>query len=178
MFNLKHLGCLIQELKFQLIEDAIEQTFSYKYTWLLTTLFYILAITVAAAYSGYSGSLALNDTTFIRPNGDWALYYYKAIQVSVFASGSYTLSGSSIIGINGILYNNSFNRANPTRNIISSDDNPNGNNQFTITTWLRPADTYILVVTSYRSYEQGSFVIAADGPARPSFNLLTATRGK
>ncbi|CAF1365631.1 unnamed protein product [Rotaria sordida] len=65
----------------------------------------------------------------------------------------------------GFLYNDHIDPSNPSQNLITTDDDDNGDHQFRISRKLRSGNTYVLVVTTYSTAITGSFSVTAFGPA-------------
>ena len=122
-----------------------------------------LATTPSAVTSTYTGVLSSRSSTFVRPGSNSGDYYYQAFRVTVSVSGPYVFTSSSSIDTYGCLYNDPFNPYSPSFNLIISDDDGGGNTQFRINTTLQFGRTYILVVTTYRSSDVGSFSISVGG---------------
>jgi hypothetical protein len=114
---------------------------------------------------------------FFRPRGDAGeYYYYQAIRVTTYTTGTYTFTSNSSLDTYGCFYSSSFDPSYPSRNLIMSDDEGAGDNQFQIRVNLEYGQTYVLVVTTYRNNVTGSFSIGAVGPASVGMNsYLTST---
>src|SRR5579871_2920463 len=82
--------------------------------------------------STYSGSLTFGSPTFSRPGGTFGNYYYMAIKVFTLTSSYYGFTSSGSLDIYGYFYRDSFNRSNPSSNLIAEDDNALGEGQFGI----------------------------------------------
>ncbi|CAF4515025.1 unnamed protein product [Rotaria socialis] len=117
--------------------------------------------------STYSGILSSSSPCFVRPSGSGTVYYYQAIQVTVFAWGMHTFSSSSLMDTFSCLYNETFFPDRSSQNLIESDDDSNGAHQFRIRLNLQPGRAYILVVTTFSEIVTGSFQITATGPMQP-----------
>ncbi|CAF1956177.1 unnamed protein product [Rotaria magnacalcarata] len=116
--------------------------------------------------STYSGSLSTSSPVFSRPDGDNEFFYFQAIQVSVSLSGSYIFQSDSTIDTMGFFYGVSFDPSVPLTNLlIDDDDDGDIDFQFRIQVFLQAGSTYILVVTTHREYEKGTFSIKTSGPA-------------
>ena len=114
--------------------------------------------------STYHGILSSSSPRFTRPGDNTGYYYYKAIQVTISVSGTYNFTSSSSIDTCGYLYTGSFNSSYPLQNLITSDDDSGGNQQFHISHGLQSGYTYILVITTFATLETGNFLIRMAGP--------------
>ena len=133
-----------------------------------------LATTPSAVLSTYSGQLWPDSPYFDRHHSTaWGSFYYQAIEVTVSITGSYIFASNSFIDTYGLFYNSPFDPFTPTKNLITADDESGGLQQFLIDVNLQSGRRYALVVTTYRPYESGSFVIRAYGPG--SINLTGFT---
>jgi hypothetical protein len=92
-------------------------------------------------------------------------YYYQAIQVTVHTGGTYSFTSSSSIDTYGCFYDDSFDPSNPSRNLITCNDDSAGSRQFQIKVTLQSGRSYVLVVTTFYSADTGSFSIRGAGPA-------------
>ncbi|CAF3518604.1 unnamed protein product [Rotaria sp. Silwood2] len=119
----------------------------------------------------YSGNLSLSSPKFVRPNGGGGIYYYEAIQMTVSISGIYNFTSSSSMDTFGCLYNNPIDLSYPLQNLITTDDDGNGGQQFRITYNLRAGYTYVLIVTTFDTAVRGIFSVTATGPTR--LNLVS-----
>ncbi len=107
----------------------------------------------------------MNNEKYTRYGTSGANFYYEAIEFRVNTRGMYTFRTSSTIGDTyGYLYQGSFSPAYPSYNIITQDDDNSGNGQFQLTATLQSDMTYILVFTTNREQDVGSFSISASGP--------------
>lgn len=135
-----------------------------------------LVTTSAVPYTTYSGRLSSSSPMFSRPRGNVGeYYYYLAIRVTVSTTGTYTFTSSSSLDTYGCFYSSSFDPSYPSQNLIMSDDDSAGGNQFQISSTLQYRQTYVLVVTTYSNKEMGSFSIGAVGPASANMNSYTAS---
>jgi hypothetical protein len=90
--------------------------------------------------------------------------------VTVYTSGTYTLTSISSVDTYGYFYPSSFNPSYPSQNLIMSDDDGDGGNQFRMRVNLQYGQTYALVVTTTGNMVTGSFWIRAVGPGSVSMN--------
>jgi hypothetical protein len=126
--------------------------------------------------SSFASELSSNSLVFHRPEGDAELnYYYNAIEVTVSASGNYKFTSVSELDTMGYFYDTSFEAANPTVNMITDDDDGAAGNslQFRIEVFLEEGHTYILVVTTHKESEMGTFSVSVDGPAAATLRSVT-----
>ena len=80
--------------------------------------------------------------------------------VSIYSTGIYTFIKTSSITTVGYFYSDRFDPSYPDSNLIGSY----GNAQSLISLTLEYGRTYILVITTYRSSDVGSFIIQVHGP--------------
>ena len=78
--------------------------------------------------------------------------------------GTYTFTSRSPINTFGYIYDDTFDCNDPTLNLISQDDDSDGNGQFRITALLHPDRRYILVATTVSPEATGEFSIISSGP--------------
>ncbi|CAF1258161.1 unnamed protein product [Adineta steineri] len=116
----------------------------------------------------YSSSLTKTSMMFQRPNGDRGVYYYKPIQIFISTPGYYEIQSFSNIDMFGYFYLY-FMPLNPPMNILMSDDDSGGNNQFYFRISLDPI-MYTLVATTYEKNITGLFSIMVTGPASVTFH--------
>jgi hypothetical protein len=90
-------------------------------------------------------------------------YYYHALQVTTFISGTFIFTSASLIDMYGSLYQGSFDPAYPSQNRMTSDDDAGGKLQFFLTAYLSSGSFYVLVITTYHEYRTGTFQITASG---------------
>jgi hypothetical protein len=122
--------------------------------------------------SDYSSALRYSNPTFChREICPESRFYYKPINVSVALSGLYDIKSDSDIDTYGYIYEGSFNHLYPSENVLLSDDDTGGNNQFKLIIYLQPITTYILVVTTYKDNVTGAFSILTYGPETMIFDL-------
>lgn len=108
--------------------------------------------------SNYRDELTSNNNKY--PETD---KYYQAIQIMVNTSGTYDLTSISNMDTYACLYQDDFNPTDITRNLISCNDDSNGN-QFGLTNYLQAGITYTLVFTTYSPNVQGSYTVVGSGP--------------
>jgi hypothetical protein len=147
--------------------------------------------------SKYSSELTLNSGFFARVGGSGSNFYYKAIQINVMTTGTYTFSSQtntseiimdttdsytftdqsytsqSNVDTFGYIYQANFYPSSPTLNLLQQDDDGAGNRQFRLTGSLRSDITYVLVFTTYSGGIIGPFSIVASGPDNVIFNPIS-----
>ena len=72
----------------------------------------------------------------------------------------------------GLLFNNSFNPSSLSLNLIASDNDSGGNNQFSFYWFIHKTLRYILVLTTYDRNVEGGFAIVATGPGGVRFTRV------
>ena len=128
--------------------------------------------------STYSDSLSSRSPIFSRPGNAGNYYYYQAIRVTVPTAGAYTFSSISSIDTFGYLYNDPFDPSNPSQNLIASDDDGGGSNQFRIIASLQPSRRYVLVVSTWRAGDTGNFLVRASGPSSVDLTGFTPSTSR
>jgi hypothetical protein len=98
-------------------------------------------------------------------------YYYEAFEVNVPEIRYYTIQSSSNIDTYGSIYENGFNRLNPTENLVANDNDAGGNSQFKLHIPLYFDTKYILIVTTFLPEKIGDVNITLLG-----VNNVTVTR--
>ncbi len=120
----------------------------------------------------YKNSLKLTKASQIYSRMcDLNKNYYEAFEVNSSESRYYTIQSSSNIDMYGSIYETSFNRLNPTQNLVANDDEGGGNNQFELHIPLYVDTKYILIVTTFRPKDIGDVNITLLG-----VNNVTVTR--
>jgi len=76
-------------------------------------------------------------------------------------TGTYDIWCTSSIDTYGYIYTRKFDPTSPSINLLKSDDQGNGGNQFRIHVDLQAGTTYTLVVTTFGSLVTGAFSISA-----------------
>jgi hypothetical protein len=105
-------------------------------------------------------------------SGSNEIYYYKAIAVVADFNNIYTFSSNSSIQLHGYLYNGSFIQQS-FKNLLTSDNDSDGDGQFQISYYLQILKRYILVVTTRYPNTTGSFAIFVTSPTTPADVSLT-----
>ncbi|CAF1272546.1 unnamed protein product [Adineta ricciae] len=135
--------------------------------------------TSPAILSTYFDNFSSNSPVFARPNGaSDSAYYYQTLQVTAFATDTYTFTSDSSWDTYGCFYNNSFDPSNPFVNLIACDDDTAGKKQFRMTLTMQYEHMYVLMVTTYSPCIKGSFSIQTSGPDFVRFLLLTPSSNK
>ena len=119
--------------------------------------------------SNYAGSLTSTSPSYSR-EGLYMRCYYDAIVFTVSIDGIYTLASYSYLDTVGYLYSTYFNPSNTTQNLLTQDDESGGLLQFSLSRQLQSNRVYVLVCTTYWSYDTGSFFINAVGPGKVFFS--------
>jgi hypothetical protein len=81
--------------------------------------------------------------------------------IRVFLTGIYNISWNSSIDTYGYIYTGEFHPTLPSINLLKSDDDGNGGQQFRLHVDLLTGTTYTLVVTTFGSLQTGAFSIFA-----------------
>ncbi|CAF4217803.1 unnamed protein product [Rotaria sordida] len=132
---------------------------------------YSSALTVDSERYSHNGNFNFfnsTDATFTDGNftdGNFTgNHYYEAIQILVNTTGYYTFKSSSNLDAYGSLYQWEFDPSNPSRNLITQDDDSAGGRQFTFNAFLQAGVSYTLVFTTFGEGETGPFSVVATGP--------------
>ncbi len=110
----------------------------------------------------YSSSLSTSNQIYSR-NCDKQNLYYESIQVKVIKSGYYSFGSHSSMDVYGFIYRNTFNPLNPAENLLPADVDSSFDFQFRLNIRLSGGMTYVLVMTTYRLKETGTFSIIVLG---------------
>ncbi|CAF3746296.1 unnamed protein product [Adineta steineri] len=126
--------------------------------------------------SNYTSSLTIYSPTTCHPDMcSNSNFYYEAIKINVFVAGTYTIACSSSIDTYGFLFNTTFDPTNPTKNLLVSDDDSAGNQQFKLVYFLQPSINYTVIATTYYPFISGSFSLIATGPGVVYFTRITSS---
>ena len=119
----------------------------------------------------YSSVLNVYSERYCR-NGNCLglMFYYEAVDINVTMTGNYTILCNSTMDTYGYIYSNSFNPSFRSRNLLLSDNESGGNNQFMFTVLLQSLAKYILIVTTFAEEVTGTFSIIATGSGLLSFS--------
>ncbi|CAF1044965.1 unnamed protein product [Adineta steineri] len=117
----------------------------------------------------YRSILTKDTETYSRVCGRTG-YYYETIEMNVSNSHMYRFDSNSSIILYGYIYENNFNRFNPTLNLITQSNYSCGGYQFELTAYLHFNITYILVLTTFHSNIQGSFQLIIYGSNNITLN--------
>ena len=104
---------------------------------------------------------------------DKEYFHYESIQVKVNTSGYYSFRSYSTTDAYGVIYRNTFNPLNPLENFLGMEDDGGSDLQFRLNIRLSGGMTYVLVMTTYRLEETGTFSIVALGPNKVIFERLS-----
>jgi hypothetical protein len=115
----------------------------------------------------YASNLSDNSLMYYR---DYKIpkCYYQALQMNVVKSGSYVLWSESNISTYGYIYKQNFDPVKPSRNLFLEHDGTCNQRQFKLMIDLKNDTQYVLVVTTYHSFEIGSFSVLISGPGSVS----------
>ncbi|CAF1441666.1 unnamed protein product [Adineta ricciae] len=126
--------------------------------------------------SNYSSSLTSNSESYTRPTTPHgSIFYYQAIEISVSVTGIYLIQSNSHLDTYGYLYDNNFNPTSPNENILLSNDDGGGNQQFLLTIVLQAVHKYILIVTTYGVGVTGTYSIVGLGSNTILFSSANRT---
>lgn len=120
----------------------------------------------------YRGELRVNSSLYNRLNSSSSIrqYYFNEIEMLICKDGSYKLTSRSSFDIDAYFYLSHFNSTNSNDNLLISNDDDGGANQFYFEYFLQSnSNKYILVVTSYEPNVTGSYSIYIRGPATVYF---------
>ena len=93
--------------------------------------------------------------------------------MEIKTSGVYRFQSDSTIRMYGYLCQDAFNPSDPSRNLLSKNDQNCGLEQLWLNSTLLSNTTYILVVTTYLAGWTGAFTIQAFGAAEINFKLIS-----
>jgi hypothetical protein len=129
--------------------------------------------------STVSSSLNSLDPIFSRPPGLTGSYYYKFYTYTAQTTGSVTFEiTAGPFDTFLLLYDNSFNPASPSTNLITYDDDSGVGLLSSITYSVVQGNTYVLVVSSFSTLDTGTFTLnASSGGYGSSFSWYTAATG-
>lgn len=118
----------------------------------------------------FTGTLSSSSDRFYRNPKTDGLYYYQALQVTIYRAGQYTFISSSDFDTYGYLYNYPMDPSYPALNLLTEDDDGAGDHQFRIVYNFAYPSTFVLVVTTFGVGERGRFTIQTQGPYSPSLS--------
>jgi hypothetical protein len=124
-------------------------------------------------HSNYSSTLNTNSTTFSRRKRDTPKHYAVVLRINVPISGQYRILNNSSMNAYGILYRDTLDPIDPSRNEIARDFRSCGNGKFRLEFNLQQSVAYILVVTTYSDYTTGTFSILIIGRSAVTFTRLS-----
>ncbi|CAF4178418.1 unnamed protein product, partial [Adineta steineri] len=126
--------------------------------------FFVNEAVNARVTTKYTNSLSSYSSTFMRPNRDTNNYYFHAIKVRIFTTGLYSFTSNSTFDTYGYFNHYPVDITNPSKSMITSDDDCCGSLQFQINLTLQSDMTYVLLVTTSSSNVTGLFTIIVEGP--------------
>lgn len=138
----------------------------------------LLALTSTNAQT-VSGSLTTSSPLASAENGAGQVYYFKAYTFQVTTPGTYTFSSSSSFDSYAYLYlSDSFYFQYPQtyHYILEQDDENNSTSNFGFQHTFTPGK-YTLVVTTFSSYQTGTYSFTASGPASLTFTNAVLVPG-
>jgi len=100
-------------------------------------------------------------------------FYYEAFQVNVVETGCYNFISNNSIKTFYSIYKNNFNPSVATENLVLRNADICDNTQFRLITHLQSNITYILVVTTYHSYDTGTYSIVISGSNNVNLTYLS-----
>jgi hypothetical protein len=125
----------------------------------------------------FSGTLDNTDPQFGRPTGTTpgacnlttpADHFYDELTFTVDVTGTYTLAATGPGDLYGLLYEGTFDPANPCANFVTANDDGNGGLDPLINVNLVAGTTYILVTSTFGGNVQSDYTWTFSGPG----NLL------
>ncbi|UJR06811.1 hypothetical protein I4U23_011098 [Adineta vaga] len=126
---------------------------------------FINKVVDARVTTNYTNALSSYSSTFMRPNEYTNDYYFHAIAVRIFSTGSYSFTSNSTFDTYGSFHHYPVDITIPSQSMIVYDDDNGFDRQFQINLDLKSDQTYVLIVTTYSSYITGWFSIIAEGPS-------------
>ena len=117
----------------------------------------------------YNSVLGKNKQAFPRDLCGTSKYFYEAIRISVSFDGYFTFCSNSSIDIYGYIYKNTFDPFDLESDLIASDNNGCGEQQFRLCLFLQANISYILVVTTDAEDVTGPFSVSVVGGTEISF---------
>lgn len=149
-------------------------------------LFFSLTIVMPPLYQTiYSSELTTRSQVYCRdrcstPDYQYDFdddYYYEAILMNVSKAGDFTITSQSNINTYGYLYETRFDPFDTSLNLLMEDDNSGSNEQFKLTTFLRPSTIYVLVATTFSPHVMGKFSIIASSMSSISLIGISSASG-
>ena len=135
---------------------------------------YFLA-NIYVANGSITVTLSSSSPRFLRSGATSGIFYYQAFRVFPSSPGLYRFASSSSLNTFGYLYGNRFFPELSDVNILGSDDNSGGSNQFQMTLFLNTSATYILVVTTSVAEITGTINVLVSGHSRAVVTSLNDT---
>ncbi len=100
-------------------------------------------------------------------------HFYEAIQLNIVTTGIYVLTGDGRVRIFGYIYKDYFNPMNPFENLLTEDSVLDNGALFRFIVKFQANTVYILVVTTLRANDTGSFAVHISGPNNISLNKIS-----
>ncbi|UJR24221.1 hypothetical protein I4U23_027188 [Adineta vaga] len=120
----------------------------------------------ALVTTNYTNGLSSYSSTFMRPYGQTNNYYFHAIAVRIFSTGSYSFTSQSSFDIYGSFHNYPVDITIPSQSMIAyNDDGGDDERQFRINLNLQSNKTYVLIVSTFATNITGCFTIIVEGPS-------------
>lgn len=152
---------------------TLNKTCIYWHSWqYLIALIFHLVYSTLVLQKIYSSSLSTRNQIYHR-YCDKQNFYYESIQVKVIESGYYSFGSLSSMDVYGFIYRNTFNPLNPAENLLPVDVDSNTNFQFRLNIHLSSNMTYVLIMTTYRLRETGTFSIVVLGTHKVTLERLS-----
>lgn len=120
-----------------------------------------------------NSALIFNNPLFRRPNGYSSEYFYSVFEITVQTTGDYMFQSTSNFDSYGCLYYPTFNKASPSSNLLTYDDDAGNFANFYIAYRLVADRRYFLVATTFSTNVLGTFAINATGPG--PFDMVEIT---
>ena len=124
--------------------------------------------------SQYKVVLDANITIYSRDTCGILTHYYQAVQITVPVSARYSFEGLGDAGLalDGVLYKDTFDSFNPSRNPIAESYRECDDDDFALSHYLQTNTTYVLVLTTASSNFMGVFWMQSHGIASVNFTRL------
>lgn len=109
---------------------------------------------ISSALTGRSPMFCPNDPCSTITN-----HFYEVFSFYVSTAGIYIITTTSKSNTYGLLYDSAFDATNPRENLIGTDNDNAGDQQFAVVKHLQPGTKYTIVVTTARDDEMSRFVL-------------------
>ncbi|MEJ7589885.1 MAG: T9SS type A sorting domain-containing protein [Ferruginibacter sp.] len=153
----------------------------------LLLLFWAIYVTPSFSQSVNTGTLAITDQTFNRPEEGTpptalsitgTSVFYNVITFNVAVPGLVTISSLSVWDNFMILYNsNGFNPLTPLENALVANDDFTGPNAGISYSFTTPG-TYTIVICSYKNGVTGEYTVTTSAPVPLPLRLLSFSASK